>query len=597
MACVLILVGLCAASISHVIDAHVDLDSDGQLRGAPRKLWKQASDLEHVWGTCERWDSRVSGCTFKSNKCGDRLSDGPDGADLVITLANLTASTPSQAVHLQWWAPRASESAWNPTESSDGCAVYWRMRYAYPKFTDDDYNGGNVRVNEMGEATIRVKAPATYFVSRWISVPHIHLRLCSNESFGHFNQDAIVFHDGVQMAAGDRGAQMRIKSVVNLTWAADTGNIQNIKDQYIAGILVLKDKRPDAGHHADGNGERQQTTTTPMIMDPSTTSIAPTVTQSSPNNTKIQIIEDAKDDMNLDALEFSPVYQCFEQGEFFDHYTGDCASECSDSQGIANGQCVRQAVQPEASIIDGVWEMRADCNDECWRTWKNVTMHYTRLAMADLLDIPFQEVDKVSFSFEQLVSGRRLATGRRASLQLQVQTKRLDKSEAKTLMSLFLSSPAVASEIFNFPVGEVTMTSISTDGTWQDTSKGTTVVTDYLDNDNDPYQSAYSDNQPEIKRGGNLQSIGGIPVAGVPMEVILAVAVCVVVFIGGFFFYLWWRRKKAASAHAEMTANGTIIGSIAGGSAGKTVDDDYPTKPTQANPNATNLEAKAQDPW
>ena len=33
-----------------------------------------------------------------------------------------------------------------------------------------------------GKVTIRVKAPATYFVTNWISVPHIHLRVCSNDA-------------------------------------------------------------------------------------------------------------------------------------------------------------------------------------------------------------------------------------------------------------------------------------------------------------------------------------------------------------------------------------------------------------------------------
>ncbi|CAE8604973.1 unnamed protein product, partial [Polarella glacialis] len=75
-------------------------------------------------------------------------STGPADADLEITLGNLTAAKPGDEVHVQWWAPRASETTWNPLQSIDGCSVYWRMSRAYPKYDESDFNGGNVKVNE-----------------------------------------------------------------------------------------------------------------------------------------------------------------------------------------------------------------------------------------------------------------------------------------------------------------------------------------------------------------------------------------------------------------------------------------------------------------
>ena len=40
--------------------------------------------------------------------------------DLEITLGNVTASKPGHPVHLAWWAPRKSETSWNPHISLAG---------------------------------------------------------------------------------------------------------------------------------------------------------------------------------------------------------------------------------------------------------------------------------------------------------------------------------------------------------------------------------------------------------------------------------------------------------------------------------------------
>ncbi|CAK9065859.1 unnamed protein product [Durusdinium trenchii] len=129
--------------------------------------------------------------------------------DMEITLGNLTPSTPDNPVHLAWWAPRKSQTAWNPHLNLAGCAVYPHMNFAYPKYDDEDFNGGNLQVGSNGQVTIRFRAPSTYFVSTWISVPHVHLRLCSNDTFAHTTQDAIVFvKDGPELVAGEAGVNM-----------------------------------------------------------------------------------------------------------------------------------------------------------------------------------------------------------------------------------------------------------------------------------------------------------------------------------------------------------------------------------------------------
>lgn len=80
-----------------------------------------------------------------------------------------------------------------PHLSLAGCAVYRRMTYAYRKYGDADFSGGNQLVGTDGRVTIWVQAPATYYVTNWISVPHVHLRLCSSQTYAHATEDAFVF--------------------------------------------------------------------------------------------------------------------------------------------------------------------------------------------------------------------------------------------------------------------------------------------------------------------------------------------------------------------------------------------------------------------
>ena len=40
-----------------------------------------------------------------------------------------------------------------------------------------------------------------------------------------------------------------------------------------------------------------------------------------------------------DALEFSPIYQCFMEEKLFDHFTAACTDECGNGAVVARGQC------------------------------------------------------------------------------------------------------------------------------------------------------------------------------------------------------------------------------------------------------------------
>eukprot|EP00930_Biecheleria_cincta_P083734 TRINITY_DN73245_c0_g1_i1.p1 TRINITY_DN73245_c0_g1~~TRINITY_DN73245_c0_g1_i1.p1 ORF type:complete len:574 (+),score=107.84 TRINITY_DN73245_c0_g1_i1:27-1748(+) len=536
--------------------AHADLSwNSPNLQGKARKLWDEAALHNHIWGRCSRWDANISGCKFHSHKCTDYLSDGPPNSDIEIILSNLTASKPGNEVHLQWWAPRKSPSAWNPLTSPVGCAVYHKMNDAYPLYNASDFNGGNARVNETGEVTIRFRSPATYFVTNWISVPHVHLRICSNDAHASTRQDAIIFtKNGVELVGGEEGSSLNLKKVTSLTTSTDAPGTSTTRDAGVVGTLVFKE-------------EGATTTVKPNAAD-----------------SRQKIIDDARED--LAALEFSPIYQCFEQGQFYDAFIADCADDCTGAAVLSQGQCVRSENQAEAATLSSIWELHATCNTKCWETWRNVTLHNARLALAGQLDIPFQEVTRAALVFHgENSGGRRLSAEQKGTLQLQVSTKRLPAEEAESLMRTFLTPQSDTSEIFNFVVSQISQPTMATDGEWKEMSNGGTVVTDYMGNGNDPYQSAYKDNQPQQKGSGGDrgQSIGGIPVSGVPPEVIIIIAVVVVVAGTSFGVYLWYRKKRMLAEGATMTASGRVVGASQQNHDGKTVDDfDYPTKPAKA---------------
>eukprot|EP00435_Cladocopium_sp_Y103_P030036 s5274_g7.t1 len=94
---------------------------------------------------------------------------------------------------------------------------------------------------------------------------------------------------------------------------------------------------------------------------------------------------------------------------------------------------------------------------------------------------------------------------------------------------------------------------------------------DYVDSRNDPYEGAYNRREP-----GGLQTIGGIPTGGLPVGVVIGIAVALLIFGFGVGFCIFYRRKKAITEiggnDRVVTAAGTIIGS--GAANPKKVEDD-----------------------
>ncbi|CAL1155570.1 unnamed protein product, partial [Cladocopium goreaui] len=172
-------------------------------------------------------------------------------------------------------------------------------------------------------------------------------------------------------------------------------------------------------------------------------------TTPSANGSIAEIIHDEMATMNWDALEFSPIYRCFVKQTLFDHFTASCADKCDSPAVVARGQCVR----PERGVTFTVetvasWSLSVQCNEACWNEWQNKTLHYTRLAVANVFDIPFQEVERVGVAFH---SARRLQSGlstRSATVQAYINTKRLEVAEINAFMPYVFENAAAATALW-----------------------------------------------------------------------------------------------------------------------------------------------------
>lgn len=183
------------------------------------KNFVQALHREHL-ESAHIWELGAGGT------CPDFSSTGPEDANVEILLGNLPASTANLPVHLHWWAARKSQHPYSVMREVYMADVYDSAQNAYPRYDTGTFNGGNVRIDENGIATIRIRTPATYFgpgkdasnnrdmvndhslrgwwdhVQSYISgsfrnnseirLPHIHLRLCANNS-ALARTDKIIF--------------------------------------------------------------------------------------------------------------------------------------------------------------------------------------------------------------------------------------------------------------------------------------------------------------------------------------------------------------------------------------------------------------------
>merc|ERR1712048_565862 len=107
--------------------------------------------------------------------------------------------------------------------------------------------------------------------------------------------------------------------------------------------------------------------------------------------------------LDLDALEFSPVYQCLSVGQYYNHFGRDCVGTCPMGTVVSHGQCVRRA--KIVNSFSAMWHLQVcGCDECCWADRKNGTLHRMRLEIADHLDIPIHEIQELDLVFDSKVA-------------------------------------------------------------------------------------------------------------------------------------------------------------------------------------------------
>jgi hypothetical protein len=242
------------------------------------------------------------------------------------------------------------------------------------------------------------------------------------------------------------------------------------------------------------------------------------------------MIDAAKDALSLAALEYSPVYACFLLGQFFDHFSDDCIEQCPEGSEPVHGQCSRMSSEAAAAEIATAWKLVVTCShrDECLPD-SNRTLHMARLAVANHLDIPFQEV-RVSVSFTES-SSRRLLDVLNVYFKATVNTKRMNQVYGERLLDMLIADVEFARELLGVDIRQIEILGNVAPGHQRIMEMGEF---------NDPYSPAYQEFQPSPKK--NEPSLFWHRDAGIAAGVIASVASFVIVVV------VCWRRRQVRRA-------------------------------------------------
>jgi len=535
----------------------------------PARRLSTASSMGHIWGG-------------HGARCNQRLSAGPADADLEIRLGGLRASTAQEDVHLQWWSPRKSATLYNPEVSPIDCSVHSSVLTAYPRFDDAEFNGGNVRVSESGEAVIRVRAPSSYFAWRWVATPHIHLRLCTGARSIHQPSAAVMLRGQSPWISQGHGSNVRILSFgtyAGRNGPATAGNPEPRPLAIITGcggceleseeattlpatttVAIIATPAPTnttatlAATAITATGTPTSTTatltatTTASITStrtPGATAVAQQSQQTATPEANITAaamqsvhISVARDALDLEALEFSPVYGCLLEQKFFDHFASECAASCPPGSDMAHGQCVREETEDPQAELSVSWMLSVHCGDPCWHSKQNVTLHNVRLSVAGHLDIPFQEVE-VSTGFA-LSSARRLTDAKTAQLTVTILSNRISASEGIELMGSYAQDASAMSTLLALNVGSVRAVAPAAEAALDEET--------VMGQGSDPYVPAYAAIE-DVPGGGVVTSAGVL--SFLPTEAVIGIAIGIVVLAGLFGAWLLRRRRRQRHAQAE----------------------------------------------
>jgi len=330
------------------------------------QVWQSSSKGRGVmWGQCRGWFRKMRSCIMQETTCAAHLSPGPADADIEVQIGNLPVFR-NHETYLQWWAARKSKEAYDPVTDPEGAQVYPSMFEAYPRFSDADFNGGNVRINPDGTAVIRFRAPATHQVHKYTRMPHVHLRICSG---GNSSLLSIILgrKDKIQLTPQGPVAKSECNSAENKLSVLSFHRLQH--------------------DFASASA--------PFVAVAAAAALKPLVARGVG-----RLVGRMAEQLDLDALEFSPVFQCLSAGLLYDHFAGDCVAACPTGAAVSRGQCVKPAAVRSSSFAAS-WQLYiCGCDEKCWADKRNGTLHHLRLEIADHLDIPLHEVQELDLRFE-----------------------------------------------------------------------------------------------------------------------------------------------------------------------------------------------------
>lgn len=136
--------------------------------------------------------------------------------------------------------------------------------------------------------------------------------------------------------------------------------------------------------------------------------------------------------------------------------------KCPKTLDVAHGQCVRANASKVSLRHTGLWKLHTACGVECWKQKSDVSVHFVRLAFADHLDIPFQEVGDVLLrrTRKAAAESRRLSDTQNdaqkvvseAFLEISVSSRRHTAETGSSRMKTFFSSAAEASQLLGLAV-------------------------------------------------------------------------------------------------------------------------------------------------
>jgi len=330
------------------------------------QVWQSSRKGRDVmWGQCRGWFRKMRSCILEKTTCAAHLSPGPVDADIEVHIGNLPVFR-NHETYLQWWAARKSKDTYDPLTNPDGAEVYPSMFEAYPRFSDEDFNGGNVQVNPDGTAVIRFRAPATHQVHKYTRTPHVHLRICSGGSNSPFSV-ILGRKDKIQLTPQGVVAKSECNSAEN---KLSVFSFRRLQHDFASASA-------------------------PSVAVAAAAALKPLVAHGVG-----RLVGRLAEKLDLDALEFSPVFQCLSAGLLYDHFAGDCVASCPMGTAVSRGQCVKPAAVRSSSFAAS-WQLYiCGCDEKCWADKRNGTLHRLRLEIADHLDIPLHEVQELDLRFE-----------------------------------------------------------------------------------------------------------------------------------------------------------------------------------------------------